>query len=133
MALSCDKSHTSGERTKSATPKRVKLDVKTSIQDKVEFQLKLAVVRELKKSLWCKVVETDEDYSVWLIDPTITAEHVTAIQVELRRKSGIKKGKLLDHEKMVFRDENYPGGSGIPAEKLITDTAKAMVESQFRK
>jgi hypothetical protein len=113
---------------------QIRLDIKTAFDDKGKLAgLKRALIDEIKNSLWGEPVEFGEDYSLWLTSPVIKSDSLTSITVELRKKSGIRKGKLLENTTLTFTEANHLDSNRIEMGKLIEATARHIVTSQKRK
>lgn len=91
-----------------AQRRKVKIDVKTQLVEKVELSpIKAGVIAAIDSSTWGEVVEIDEHYSLWikapLRQPLGKDSMMITVQLELRTPAMFRDGKFINSSTLSMR------------------------------
>lgn len=109
-----------------------KFDVKTKFAEKMDVTgAKNGLISFIKSASWCDVVETGEDYSVWIKNckRTPQSNNVTvSFDFELRTPAFVSEGDLIKSKKFTItydKNANWDDGKGgIDLNELADDLKK---------
>jgi hypothetical protein len=110
------------------------LDLKTEIVDKLnETGTKNGAIAYLNNQEWCKVVETGEDYSIWIKDLSRkqNGNKVNiSFNLEIQEPSAMFEGKTFKkrHFELTYDMDNYLNGKDSVQAQLIAERFKKYAE-----